>query len=112
MQTGITITETNSSNDSRGEAFGLSGNQYLYIVIAFVISLGVLLGLHLLLRCSFVGSITIAIGPFLLTVAYILCLKRDKPDGYDRDYIENILYGAHWTSTSKAQLKQNNDDLF
>jgi len=108
MEVGVTITDTNSGNDSKGEAFGLSGNQYLYIVIAFVISLGLFLILHLLLCCHFLGSIVIAIGPFVMTTAYILCLKCDKPDGYDRDYVENLIYGAHWTSRIKTPPKGDN----
>ena len=106
---GVTVTETNSGNDSKGEAFGLSGNQYLYIVIAFVISLGVFLGLHLALGVNLLGSVAIAIGPFIVVAAYILCLKRNKPEGYDRDYIENLIYGAHWTHGIKLQHKGDNE---
>ena len=36
----LRITSTNSANDSKGRAFGLEGNDFIYVLVAFVIALG------------------------------------------------------------------------
>lgn len=112
MHSKITVTETNSGNDSKGEAFGLSGNQYLYIVISLVVSTCLILLLHLFFKCNLGIAGCFAIWPFLLTAAYIIGLKHNKPEGYDRDYVENVLYGADWAPSLYLVKEKNSDDLF
>ena len=38
----LRITDTNSVNDTKGRAFGLQGNDFIYVLVAFVVRVAVL----------------------------------------------------------------------
>lgn len=83
-------TRTNAATDSKGQAFGLSGNLFLYPVIGVVAALSVsmicfsILGIRLLISL-------LAATPFLtLPTIYVFTLRHNKPRGYDRDWLHNI----------------------
>lgn len=39
----LRVTDTNSANDSRGRAFDLEGNDFIYMIVAFVGALAIYL---------------------------------------------------------------------
>ncbi len=83
-------TGTNAATDSKGQAFGLSGNLFLYPIA------GVVAALSIATVCfgafEFSVPISIALGiPFaLVPILYVYYFKRDKPRGYDRDWLDNF----------------------
>jgi len=94
-------TRTNAATDSKGQAFGLSGNLFLFPVIGVVGALAVMtlcfsvLGLGLL--------VTVIAGiPFLtLPTIYVFMLRHNKPRGYDRDWLQDM------TSSGFSFVKAN-----
>lgn len=98
-------TETNSSDDSRGRAFGLEGDLYLPVVIAAVVSLGLLALLGLVLHTGWAAAGIGAAGPFVLTLGWAVFLKHGRPPGYDRDWIEQQLGGGNFTRSRAAQRR-------
>jgi len=92
----LTTTNTNSADDSEGRVFGLTGQNYLFPVIALVVSVGLFalcflglnldIGMSLLFSCPVVG----------VCVAYTLLLKEGKPKGYAEDFLDNICFGSNW----------------
>lgn len=91
---GLRLTDTNSANDSKGRAFGLEGNDFVYVLIGFVIGLG----LFLLLTVLFGVGKLIGLGltlPFLLgPLGWVGLLRHNKPEGYAEDWFDQTLNGA------------------
>ena len=98
-------TETNSSDDSRGRAFGLEGDLYLPVVIAAVVSLGLLALLGLVLRTGWAAAGSVSVVPFGLTLGWAVFLKHGRPPGYDRDWIEQQLGGGDFTRSRATQRR-------
>ncbi len=100
---GLRITDTNSANDSKGRAFGLEGNDFLYVLIAFVVALG----LYLLLSAFFHAGQLAALGlalPFLLgPLSWVLFLRHNKPEGYAADWFEQKFNGEGWSLSAQTQ---------
>ncbi len=82
-------TRTNAATDSKGQAFGLSGNLFLYPIT------GVVAGLLSATLCfsafhlNLVVSILVALPFLILPTLYVAVLRHNKPRGYDRDWIDN-----------------------
>lgn len=98
-------TDTNSADDSRGRAFGLEGDLYLPVVVAAVISLGLLALLGLVLRTGWVIAGTVAAAPVAGTLFWAAWLRHGRPPGYDRDWIEQKLGGGNFRRTEAAQRR-------
>ena len=96
-------TDSNAADDSRGRAFGLDGNLYLFVVIAVVVSLGIGAVLTNLLRVGWVIAGVVAALPLIGTVIWAVGLKHGKPSGYDRDWIEQKLGRGDFTRERAAQ---------
>jgi len=88
-------TETNSSNESKGRVFGLSGNNYLFLIFSFVISLGVLMLLHFGSGIEIFSALIIVSPIFFLPMAFVIFLREGKPNGYAVDFLENLIFGAN-----------------
>lgn len=97
MIEGIEITDTNGGEDSNGEAFGLSGNLIYVALGGLVGSILLFLVLNMGMSKSVLVSLIFSVPLTGGVLAYILLLKQGKPQGYDRDYLENLLFGSSWT---------------
>jgi hypothetical protein len=87
----LRYTETNAADDSSGRAFGLEGDLYMPLVVGLVASIGlvgmlVLIGNVSLPLAALVGGI-----PLGVTVGWIIGLRRGRPAGFDRDWLEHVL---------------------
>ena len=99
----LRITDTNSANDSKGRAFGLEGNDFLYVLIAFVVALGLYLLLSALFHAGQLAALGLAL-PFLLgPLGWVLLLKHNKPEGYASDWFDQKFNGEGWSFAAQAQ---------
>jgi hypothetical protein len=100
---GLRITDTNSANDSKGRAFGMEGNDFIYVLIGGVVALG----LYLLLAVMFgVGKIValVLVLPFLLgPLGWIVFLRHNKPEGYAEDWFDQTFNGTGFTLAPHRQ---------
>jgi len=95
-------TDTNSSDDSRGKAFGLEGDLYLPVVIAAVLSLGLLALLGLVLRTVGCSGSNGRIALWV-TLFWAVWLRHGRPPGYDGDWLDQQLGGGTFTRERAAQ---------
>ncbi len=99
----LRITDTNSTNDSKGRAFGLEGNDFIYVLVAFVVALGLYLLLTVLLGVGKLAGLVVAL-PFLLgPLCWVLFLRHNKPDGYAEDWFDQKFNGEGWSFVTRAQ---------
>ena len=99
----LRITDTNSVNDTKGRAFGLQGNDFIYVLVAFVVSLGLYLLLNILLGVGKLPALVIA-QPFLFgPLAWVLCLRHNKPEGYAEDWFDQKFNGEGWAFVVRTQ---------
>ena len=99
----LRITDTNSVNDTKGRAFGLQGNDFVYVLVAFVVALGLYLLLNVLLGVGKLPALIVAL-PFLFgPLAWVLCLRHNKPDGYAEDWFDQKFIGEGWAFVVRAQ---------
>ncbi len=93
----LRITDTNSVNDSKGRAFGLEGNDFIYVLAAFVAALALYLVfafvLHVGMTVALLFSLPVLIGPLV----WVLLLRRNKPDGFAEDVFDNLVNGEGWS---------------
>ena len=83
-------TLTNAATDSKGQAFGLSGNLFLYPVIGLVASLSVATICFGVFKLNLLMSLFAALPFFILPILYVFTLRHNKPRGFDRDWFDNI----------------------
>lgn len=99
----LRITDTNSANDSKGRAFGLEGNDFIYVLMAFVVALGLYLLLNVLLGFGRMAALVVAL-PFLLgPLAWVVLLRHNKPEGYAEDWFDQKFNGEGWSFVVRAQ---------
>jgi len=99
----LRITDTNSVNDSRGRAFGLEGNDFIYVLIAFVVALGLYFIFAFVLRVGMAVSLVFSLPVLLATVGWIVVLRHNKPDGYAEDLFDDIVNGEGWSFGVQTQ---------
>lgn len=99
----LRITDTNSVNDSKGRAFGLEGNDFLYVLVAFVVALGLCLVLVGLLRVGMLWALVLALPVLLGPLAWVLLLRHNKPEGYAEDFFDDLVNGEGWSLAAPAQ---------
>lgn len=99
----LRVTDTNSANDSKGRAFGLEGNDFIYVLVAFVAALGFYLVLCLLLHTSMVIALVMALPVLLGPAAWVLLLRYNKPEGYAGDWIDQWVNGEGWAFAPRTQ---------
>lgn len=101
----LIVTDTNSSNDSTGKAFGLSGNNYLYPLCSFMGSAVMFMLFYQGFESSLLTSLLFSLPVFLLGTLFMLFLVEGKPRGYAEDFIENLMHGGNWTKSIDTQPK-------
>lgn len=106
----LRITPTNSVNDSRGRAFGLEGNDFVYILIAFVAALGSYIVFSYVLRMALLVALLFSLPVLLAPTAWVLFLRHNKPDGYAEDFFDDLLNGEGWSLASASQPVQPGKD--
>lgn len=104
---GLRVTDTNSSNDSKGRAFGLEGDDFLYVLVAFVAALGFYLLLTAALGISKMGSLVFVCPIFFGPLAWVLLLRHNKPEGYAEDWFDQTFNGEGWSFAPQAQPARN-----
>lgn len=97
------VTDTNAGDDSEGEVFGLPGNLYLVPVFAFMASLGLYILLVALFSAPVLVGLIFAFPPFVVVMLWLIFLKKNKPKGYDIDYIEYLFLGGGFTYVAGQQ---------
>ena len=99
----LRITDTNSSNDSKGRALGFEGNDFLYVVVGIVAAIGVFLMLYAVFAVSLLTSAVIsallAIGPTL----WVLLFRSNRPDGYAEDFFDDLFNREGFTYAPNSQ---------
>ena len=99
----LRITDTNSANDSKGRAFGLEGNDFLYVLVGLVVALGLYLLLSGLLHAHPAVAAVLAL-PFLLgPLGWVLFLRHNKPAGYAEDWFDQRVNGEGWSFAARTQ---------
>ena len=99
----LRITDTNSSNDSRGRAFGLEGNDFVYVLLAFVGSLAFYLALTLVLGIRAAVALAMSLPLLLIPLAWVLLLRRNRPEGFAEDWFEQRTNGEGWSFAARTQ---------
>ena len=99
----LRITDTNSVNDSKGRAFGLEGNDFLYVLGAFVAALALYLLLVGLFRVGMFPALILVLPVFLGPAAWVLLLRHNKPEGYAEDFFDDLVNGEGWSLVQNAQ---------
>ena len=96
-------TDTNSANDSKGRAFGLEGNDFVYVLVAVIVAFGLYLILNVGLRVGMGFSLMVALPVMLGPVLWVLLLRHNKPGGYAEDFFDDLLNGEGWSLVIRAQ---------
>ncbi|MDP3073771.1 MAG: hypothetical protein Q8N18_26035 [Opitutaceae bacterium] len=93
----LRITDTNSVNDSKGRAFGLEGNDFIYVLIAFVVSLGAYLVFAFLFRVGMAVALMFSVPVLVAVLAWVLLFRHNKPEGYAEDFFDDLVNGEGWS---------------
>lgn len=106
----LRITDTNSANDSKGRAFGLEGNDFIYVLIGFVAALGLYLLLNVLLNVRLEIALLLALPFFLVPLTWVLLLRHNKPEGHAEDWWDQRVNGEGWSYAPFAQPGKKQSD--
>lgn len=99
----LRITDTNSANDAKGRALGLEGNDFIYIVVGFVLGLALFLGLAFVLKTGMLFAAGIGLLVLLAPAAWVLLFRHQKPEGYAEDWFDQRFTGGGWTTCGGKQ---------
>ena len=101
----LRITDTNSANDSRGRAFGLEGNDFIYVLVALVFAMGLYVVCTTILRIGVLPASILSL-PFLVVPAiWVLLLRHNKPAGYAEDWFDHLVNREGWSLAPATQSK-------
>src|SRR5262245_51854442 len=98
----LRITDTNSANDSKGRAFGFEGNDFIYVLVAFVAALGLYLVFAFVLHAGLAVALVFSLPIFVGVLAWVLLLRHHKPEGYAEDVFDDLVNGEGWSLTVAA----------
>ena len=99
----LRITDTNSANDSKGRAFGLEGNDFMIVLVAFVAAMAFYLIATVVLRIPALGGLVLALPLFTAPTAWVLLLRHNKPAGYATDWFDHIVNREGWSFVTARQ---------
>jgi hypothetical protein len=101
--TELRITDTNSANDSKGRAFGLEGNDFIYVLVALVAAMALYLICTAVLRLATPGALVISLPVMIIPTAWVLLLRHNKPSGYAEDWFDHRVNREGWSFAPGAQ---------
>ena len=101
----LRITDTNSANDSRGRAFGLEGNDFIYVLVALVFAMGFYVVCTTILRIRVLPAVVLSLPFFVVPAAWVLLLRHNKPAGYAEDWFDHLVNREGWSFASATQSK-------
>lgn len=99
----LRITDTNSANDSRGRAFGLEGNDFIYVLAAFVVTLALYLVFAFMFQAGIIAALAFSLPVFLGVSAWVLLFRHNRPDGYAEDWFDDLVNGEGWSLAIRTQ---------
>jgi len=99
----LRITDTNSVNDSKGRAFGLQGNDFIYVLIAFVVALALYLVFAFVLRVGLAIALLFSLPVLIAAFGWVLLFRHNKPDGYVEDVFDDLVNGEGWSLATRTQ---------
>ena len=100
----LRITDTNSVNDSRGRAFGLEGNDFVFVLVAVVAALALYIVCAFILRMGMSAALLLSVPGPAVTIAWVLLLRHNKPSGYAEDVFDDLVNGEGWSLPAEEQL--------
>ncbi len=106
----LRISATNSVNDSRGRAFGLEGNDFVYILVAVVASIGLYIVFDYVLGFGLLAALLFSVPVSLATAAWVLLLRHNRPDGYAEDFFDDLINGEGWSLVAGRQPSRPRKD--
>ena len=101
----LRITDTNSANDSRGRAFGLEGNDFIYVLVALVFAMGLYVVCTTILRIRVLPAVILSLPFFLAPAAWVLLLRHNKPAGFAEDWFDHLVNREGWSFAPVTQSK-------
>lgn len=101
----LRITDTNSANDSRGRAFGLEGNDFIYVLVALVGALAFYVVCTTVFRMAVLPAVLLAVPILAVPAAWVLLLRHNKPAGYAEDWFDHVVNREGWSLAPGIQLK-------
>lgn len=99
----LRITDTNSVNDSKGRAFGLQGNDFIYVLIAFVVALALYLVFAFVLRVGLAIALLFSVPVWIASLGWVLLFRHNKPEGYAEDVFDDLVNGEGWSIAAPTQ---------
>ncbi len=100
----LRITDTNSVNDSRGRAFGLQGNDFIYVLAAFVAALAAYLIFAFVLRVGMIVALLFSLPLIGGALAWVLFFRHNKPEGYAEDVFDDLVNGEGWSLSRQTRV--------
>lgn len=104
--TELRITDTNSVNDSKGRAFGLQGNDFIYVLIAFVVALALYLIFAFVFRVGLGIALLFSLPILAAVVAWVALFRHNKPEGFAEDVFDDWLNGEGWSLAASTQPRK------
>lgn len=101
--TELRITDSNSANDSRGRAFGLEGNDFIYVLISFVVTLALYLVFAFVFRVGMVAALALSLPVFWGVSGWVLLFRHNRPDGYAEDWFDDLVNREGWSLANSSQ---------
>jgi hypothetical protein len=99
----LRVTDTNSANDTKGRAFGLEGNDFLYVLVAFVAAMALYLVSTAVLRIPALGALILSLPVVAVPASWVLLLRHNKPAGYAEDWFDHLVNREGWSLAPAAQ---------
>lgn len=107
QQIELDVKETGSANVSKGMAFGLEGDLFLYLIGAGVLAITLLTICATVIKIDTTISIGISVIPVVLTIIYLLIFKINKPPSYQHDLIDQVLNGDSFQPVTIRMKKEH-----
>jgi hypothetical protein len=87
------VSRTNSADDSRGMAFGLSGDLFIPVVLGAFISVTMFTCIVMFEWLSIQTGLVWSLLPVGGAIGYVLAFRHNKPPHYDVDLFEDLVVG-------------------
>jgi hypothetical protein len=81
----------------------LEGNDFIYVLVAFVISLGLYLLLNVLLGIGKMAALCVTLPFLFVPLGWVLLLRHNKPEGYAADWFDQKFNGEGWSFVVQTQ---------